>query len=213
MRVLIFGKGGISQGIADVLEPEGHQVLQLTEEQADVTAPWQITRSIQEASPEWVINCAGVSYPGESHTGIQDEVLVNLLGAMFVAHLAHGIPQVHIASVAGLYGKPGHMGYSASKAGVISMVQSLALEGKQIWAISPGRVDTPMRERDYPQDTPGSRLEPQEIGRIVRQIMKGYWEPGTNVVIRKRGLHNILIEAHNGDGWKERLRVGEPVTI
>lgn len=211
-KVLIFGKGGISQGIRDALPK--CRVTELTRDQADVYVPYDVAHSLGTHEPDWVVNCAGVSNPGPSHN-FWAEVEINLIGAMTVGHLAsqRDIPQIHIASVAGLYGKPNHMGYSASKAGVISMVQSLAMEGKQAWAISPGRVDTLMRQKDYPNDTPGSRLMPIQVGAIVRQIMDGKYESGTNVVIRKQGLTEIIIEEHKGDGWREKLKVGEPVTI
>ena len=209
MKILIFGKGGISGGIREALTE--HEVNEFDRWQADVRDYFQVSGVIAYIKPDWVINCAGVSRP--SATGYYSEIQTNLIGAITVASAAEDIPQIHIASVAGLYGKPGHLGYSASKAGVISMVQSLAMEGKKAWAISPGRVDTPMRERDYPQDTPGSRLEPIRVGYVVRGIMTGGVPSGTNVVIRKVGLLETISEHHTGDGWKEKLRVGEPVTI
>lgn len=211
-KVLIFGAGGISQGIADALPK--CRVLELAHDQCDVERETEVFQMIRAAEPDWIVNCAGVSIPtDDSYWGFPQEIAANLLGAFNVAFCSPDIPQVHIASVAGLYGKPGHAGYSASKAGVISMVQSLALEGRDIWAISPGRVDTPMRQRDYPNDTPGSRLLPIQVGAIVRMIMEGTWESGTNIIIRKVGLTAIVIDPHTGDGWKEKLKVGEPVTI
>lgn len=215
MRVLIFGKGGISQGIADVLE-ERHQVTQLSKDQCDVRSYIRPRLLVHEHDPDWIINCSGVSCPASGIRPLgaySTEIETNLVGAFHVARAAEDIPQIHLASVAGLYGKPGHAGYCASKAGVISMVQSLAMEGKKIWAISPGRVDTPMRERDYPQDTPGSRLEPKEIGRVVKRIMEGWYDPGRNIVIRKQGLEKIIVQIDDGAPWKETLRVGQPVTI
>lgn len=208
--MLIFGAGGISRGIVDALPK--CPVNELYGREYDVRFPEAVEGAIRTYDPEWIVNCAGVSLQN-LHGGSRQEIETNLIGAFNVAESSPSIPQIHIASVAGLYGKPGHAGYSASKAGVISMVQSLALEGRDIWAISPGRVDTPMRQRDYPNDTPGSRLLPIQVGGIVRRIMEGEWESGTNVVIRKEGLDTIHVEAHTGDGWKERLRVGEPVTI
>lgn len=211
-KVLIFGAGGISKGIADAL-PKSY-VTQLHRDLCDVSLELEVTKSVRDHAPDWIVNCAGVSIPtDDGYWGFHEEISTNLLGAFNVAFCAPDIPQVHIASVAGLYGKPNHAGYSATKAGVISMVQSLALEGRDIWAISPGRVDTPMRERDYPNDTPGSRLLPIQVGAIVRYIMDGKYEPGTNIVIRKQGLTEVIIEEHTGDGWREKLKVGEPVTI
>lgn len=208
MKVLIFGKGGISAGIKRFLRDD--EVIEVSKEDCDVRQAYAVMRCYVANYPDWVINCAGVSYPGL--TNYKEEIDTNLYGAMNVAVETGGTPQIHIASVAGLYGKPNHTGYCASKAGVISMVQSLGFT-RPIWAISPGRVDTEMRERDYPNDTPGSRLCPTVIGMVVKEIMEGKYESGTNVVVRKEGLVKTIVEEHKGDGWRERLRVGEPVTI
>lgn len=205
MRILIFGKGGISGGIKEVL-PE-HQVIERRPDQCDVCRSTRIGFDLVRYEPDWIINCAGV----DDEYFYENTICTNLIGTLNVAQAAGQIPSIHIASVAGLYGKPDHVAYSASKAGVISVVQSLGFT-QPIWAISPGRVDTPMRERNYPNDTPGSRLEPVQIGHVVKSIMDGVWESGTNVVIRKVGLTSVVIEPEV-NLWKERLRVGQPKNI
>ena len=59
---------------------------------------------------------------------------------------------VGIASVAGIRGLPGHGGYCASKAGVISYCESLRGEcrphGVQVVTIAPGYIDTPLTQRN-----------------------------------------------------------------
>ena len=59
---------------------------------------------------------------------------------------------VGIASVAGIRGLPGHAGYCASKAGVISYCESLRGEmrgsGVRVVTIAPGYVDTPLTRRN-----------------------------------------------------------------
>jgi NAD(P)-dependent dehydrogenase (short-subunit alcohol dehydrogenase family) len=49
--------------------------------------------------------------------------------------------------VADLYGKPSHSNYCAPKAGVISLVQSLGMEGYKAYSISPRRIDSKMKKR------------------------------------------------------------------
>jgi len=55
---------------------------------------------------------------------------------------------VGIASVAGIRGLPGHAAYSMSKAGVISLCESLRVEcrgfGVRVVTIAPGYIDTPL---------------------------------------------------------------------
>lgn len=59
---------------------------------------------------------------------------------------------VGVASVAGIRGLPGHGGYCASKAGVISYCESLRGElrpyGVKVVTIVPGYVDTPLTRRN-----------------------------------------------------------------
>lgn len=204
--LLIFGGGGIAQGIANVWQGD---VKIVPHNACDVSQIVDVIDILGSTDPRHVVVCAGVSDPDD----YKREITTNLIGSLNVASLTEA-PTILLASVAGLYGKPSHVGYCASKAGVISVVQSLAAEGRDIWAISPGRVDTPMRERDYPGDTPGSRLTPEQIGSVVVDIFRRRLYPsGTNVVIRKEGLDTVIVHEHRGDGWKERLRVGEPVTI
>ena len=57
---------------------------------------------------------------------------------------------VNIASVAGLYGNPGQINYSASKAAVIAMTKTAAKEvgarGIRVNAVAPGLIQTPMTD-------------------------------------------------------------------
>lgn len=222
MEILILGGGGMAKGIKEVV---GGTIL--PERYCNVARYSEVVGAISEYEPDVVINCAGVSYVSTIKNANTEEwmkdVEVNLLGSFFIASAITSteykvkkkrLPtMIFIASVAGLYGKPNHSSYCASKAGVRSLVQSLGMEGHDAYAISPGRVDTPMRERDYPNDTPGSRLKPTDIGGVVKEILEGNYNPGDNIIIRKEGLENIIREVDKGEPWLTKLKVGQPVTI
>ncbi len=210
--ILIFGGGDIAtKGIIPVV---GGDV-----SAADVRSSWMVNKAIEHARPEVVINCAGISEPGliegGDHLDWRREIDVNLNGSYHVAiaSLDYGVKtMIFIASVSGLYGKPNHAAYCASKAGVISLVQSLGMEGHDAYCISPGRVDTKMREKDYPGEDPRTRLEPEQIGHLVNDIWLGMYQPGDNIVIRKQG-YDTYTKVDKGEPWKSYLRVGEPPLV
>lgn len=217
MKVMIIGGGDMAtKGIAPVIG--GAEIV--TEPECDVRYYNQVEGVIDEARPEVVIVTAGVSHPetveDSNPEEWQDEIFTNLIGSYHVARASvrAGVKTlIFIASVAGMYGKPNHSGYSASKGGVISLVQSLGMEGVNAYAISPGRVDTKMREKDYPNDKPGTRLEPLEIGTLVADILAGKYEPGDNIVIRRIGYETVPHKVDKGEPWKTELKVGQPVTL
>ena len=83
---------------------------------------------------------------------------------------------VGIASVGGIRGMPGHGGYCASKAAVISYCESLRGElrgtGVRVVTIAPGYVDTPLtRGNRYPM--PFLMQPPEFAERAFRAIAEG----------------------------------------
>lgn len=194
MRLLNFGGGRIAGAVVDTLVDWDHTIL--TKDTVDVTDRTAVQGALDRWAADAVLVTAGISTASPA-----EEIWVNLYGSLVVAHEAtrRSLPTVLIASVAGMQGKPGHLGYAASKAGVISVVQSLASEGHDIWCVSPGRVDTPMRERDYPNDPPGSRLAPEEVAKVIDDILHGLYAPGANVVIRKVGL--LRVDSYEEPRW------------
>lgn len=213
--IVIFGGGDIAQnGIKKVLD-----CVVVNQSECDVRNPHQVIEVLNMYRPDTVINCAGISHVSSiEDSTVKDwvnEIETNLLGSYYIAKFSiqSGVKNmIFIASVAGLYGKPNHSGYSASKGGVISLVQSLGMEGFNAYAISPGRVDTKMRENDYPGEDPRTRLNPIWIGKIVQRILDNKYNPGDNIIIRKRGF-TIYSKVDNGYPWRKYLKVGEPPVV
>jgi 3-oxoacyl-[acyl-carrier protein] reductase len=151
MKVLIFGKSDIGEGIKQ-LYPD---TVNIPKEECDVRDALQVRNTLKKYKPDVIVNCAGISHVQvvrDSNIDYwKEEIDVNLIGSFIVAResINTGVKtMIFIASVAGMYGKPEHSGYSASKSGVISFVQSLGFEGYDAYSVSPGRVDTKMREND-----------------------------------------------------------------
>lgn len=131
--------------------------------ECDITDTNEIKKAVDDCMSEFgkidiVVNNAGVEFaaPLEEVTDEAWEKLiqVNLTGAMKVTrgclpYLAEpGGVIVNIASALGHAGCYGYQAYSASKAGLIGMTQSLAMElgprGMRAVCISPAMVATPM---------------------------------------------------------------------
>ncbi len=211
-KILIIGGGDIAaNGIIPLLGG-----VSLTRDDCDVRDYNSVANQIKQLQPETVICTAGVSHVSNVKNSIieewKEELDINLLGSYHVAKacVTNNVKNlIFFASVAGLYGKPEHSGYSASKAGVISLVQSLGMEGYNAYAVSAGRVHTKMRERDFPNEDPRTRLAPDKVGQVIVEILNGKYNPGDNVIIRKRG-YRILRRVDKGSGWAEYLKVGQP---
>ena len=75
--------------------------------------------------------------------------MTKLVGAVMLRQKGGSI--VNLASVAGLYGNPGQMNYSASKGAVIAITKTSAKElgsrGIRVNAVAPGFISTPMTDK------------------------------------------------------------------
>jgi 3-oxoacyl-[acyl-carrier protein] reductase len=92
---------------------------------------------------------------------------VNLNGVMFFCraaarHLSQARQGaiVNIASIAGLSGKHNRIAYTSSKAAVVNLTRTLALDlgefGVRVNAVAPGVIDTPMQAKNLQQPGPGT---------------------------------------------------------
>ncbi|MEX8505327.1 SDR family oxidoreductase [Leptothrix ochracea] len=117
--------------------------------------------------PEIVVACAGISHGIDTAERadldvFEDLLQTNLLGLAATFHpflapmrVRQSGTLVGVASVAGIRGLPGHGGYCASKAGVISYCESLRMElaphKVRVVTLLPGFIETPMtRGNPYP---------------------------------------------------------------
>jgi len=135
---------------------------------ADVSDPDEVERAFQELDDrvgglDVLINNAGVSirhgFLDISPQEWRQVMEVNLNGVFFVAQQAaqrmlagDGGVILNMGSTNGLMGYPYYADYNASKAGVIELTRSIALELApmvRVNAVCPGWILTPMQQAEY----------------------------------------------------------------
>ena len=135
---------------------------------ADVSQPGEVDQAFAELDDllgglDVLINNAGISLRHRcldiSPQEWREVMAVNLNGLFFVAQAAArrmlsgaGGVILNMGSTNGLMGYPYYADYNASKAGVIELTRSMALElGPQVRvnAVCPGFILTPMQEAEY----------------------------------------------------------------
>ncbi len=124
----------------------------------------EMVKKVKEefGSIDVLVNNAGITRDGlllrMSEETYDDVIRINqksvfnmtkLVGAVMLRQKSGSI--VNLASVAGLYGNPGQMNYSASKGAVIAMTKTSAKElgsrGIRVNAVAPGFISTPMTDK------------------------------------------------------------------
>ena len=168
--VLRFLEEGAQVIVIDRDEEAGEQLKQQATEvsgviQADVSDPAAVDKAFNEIEQLWggldiLVNNAGISlrHPFLDITPQEwrQVIDVNLSGAFFVAQAAARLMErgviANMGSTNGLMGYPYYADYNASKAGVIELTRSMALElapDVRVVAVCPGYVMTPMQEAEY----------------------------------------------------------------
>ena len=160
-----FAADGARVAILDLRPVEGADLAI----QADVADHAQVVDAFKRVEYEWggvdvVLNNAGVSQRGpclEVTPESWDRTLaVNLTGAFFVAQAAARLMRlegsgglvINTASVSGMVGMPNYVAYNVSKAGLIELTKTMALElapDIRVNAICPGYVLTDMQRAEY----------------------------------------------------------------
>jgi ribitol-5-phosphate 2-dehydrogenase (NADP+) / D-ribitol-5-phosphate cytidylyltransferase len=192
-RMLVLGgTNGIGQAVAEeaarcgaIVEVHGRST------GVDVRDAAAVRRRTDETAArlgglDHVICTAGVlrigPVSGATPSELAEVLEVNLIGTLNVAHAAyphlcasHG-SLTAFASSSFTLGRPGYVAYSASKAGVVNLVQGLAEEwaddGIRVNAVSPERTDTPMRRRAFPDEVHAGLLSAAEVATVTLGLLR-----------------------------------------
>lgn len=222
VAIVTGGSGGIGRACAEVLVARGYDVvltartaaaLEATAKElgtrwitADCTEEDDVNRLVEEAgTPAVVIHAAGVlegTFVRDQPVATWDHVIqANLRSAYLVtravlARMQAGGRIIYISSTAGLKGMKGLSAYSASKAGIGALAQSVAAEverdGIAVHLVTPAPVRTPMIDPNTklkmwllePEDVAGTvawldSLHPRVVVRevVLRSVATGPFAP------------------------------------
>jgi len=135
----------------------------------DVTDPETVDQAVADIGDRWgridvLVNSAGVGgrgtavdYPPELLARVLD---INVKGTLYMCQAVGklmvsqgGGSIINIASIGGLVGFPGSLGYQTSKGGVVQMTRTLAVEwgpsNVRVNAIAPGQIGTRLVQKQW----------------------------------------------------------------
>ena len=162
----VFGLDRNEAGMTELAETLQREGFDVEAGVADITDPQSVRRAIADIAGKAgqihaLVNCAGIT--GKTNIKAHEVELenfdhvyaINLRGALIVTQevlkqmLPHGYGRIlHVASIAGKEGNAGMTAYSATKAGLIGLVKSMAKDypetGITINALAPAVIRTPL---------------------------------------------------------------------
>jgi 3-oxoacyl-[acyl-carrier protein] reductase len=178
------------------------QVIQLVADLSQTDETYRIVNRLLKNSPniDILINNAGYTAPNSifeaTFSEFVETVNVNVYAPfILIQELLHrGNKFTHVlnvASTAGLKGRAGWSTYSASKAALIAMTESLREElaplGVRVICVSPGRCATALRRKLAPEEDPSTIMQPESVADTLHYLLseQGRFVDAENIVIRK----------------------------
>lgn len=195
----------------------------------DVRNKADVDRLIAEAVARFggldmLVNAAGITNPGWAADMTEESfdrvVSINLKGTFLCCQAAgrHMIEAgrgaiVNLGSISSFGGQSGRVNYAASKAGVLGLTRTLAIEwgrfGVRVNAVAPALIETPMIARNAPpaflenvvkDRTPLGRLgKPEEVAAVALFLLSdaASYVTGTTVLV-DGGLEAGFLTAAKG---------------
>lgn len=196
------GKGCIAKGLDKALAKRGYLVIDLGKDEYDITFESNSKYYMKKYQPDILINNAGVIYPGNIVDGSvhdwMETLYVNLVGSYYASRYAiqYGCKKIlNIGSSSSLDARyPGWSSYNVSKAGLVALTRSLHVEGIKSICVSPGRTDTPLRDRTHPWEDKGTRLSVSELCEQVLFLLDRIEQlSGMEIIVKKLSGRGVLV--------------------
>jgi len=180
-KILVLGGSGeIGKQIVKILHKRGAIVWAPTRKQFNL-----VSGDFMSLGNDWdgVVHCAGVV-----DTSLENIFSINLRSALLSLTCIKSGNVVWLGSVAGCYGRKGISLYSASKAALHSVVESMSEEladrGVYLNCVAPAKVDTKMARTINPKVKKNEMISPKFVAEMVCRYLETK-EFGHIVPIRK----------------------------
>ncbi len=196
MAVVTGVTGGLGPAVKQALEQAGYTVAGISRREADVTREAEVNAAIerivqQHGHIDALINVAGGFAGGqpvhETDVSLWDRMLaLNLTSAFLccravIPHMlavGHG-RIVNVSSRTALQPAAGLSAYNVSKAGVISLTDTLAAElrGTDVTAnaVLPSVIDTPSNRAAMPNADFSQWVKPEQIAAVIIDLVSDRW--------------------------------------
>ena len=191
--VITGGNGSIAKGIADkLIFTYKYLVFVPGKEVLDITSFSNVFDYMIDKKPDILINCAGFISPAPilktNLVDVQKDIMVNYFGPYMCTREAlknNCYTIINIGSTSGFEGRANWSAYCSSKAALVAFTESLAKEGINAYGVHPARTKSKMRERLFPGEDQNTLMEPERIGEVVLDILKGSFNPGAQIIVTK----------------------------
>lgn len=204
--VVIGGTSGIGESLCQTLKEVSGRVYCFSRSTAvpvDVGLPETMEAALQqvlsrEGRIDFVVNCSGdLVRKNVEFTSIEEWQHIydtNITGNFHLAKVLIPIfkrqnrgSMLFIGSSSYTRGRGGYAAYSSSKAALVNFCQALSEElvdyNIRVNLVSPGRVATPLRSRNFGKEHPGTLLEARLV---AQQIVQALATPTTGSVFEVR---------------------------
>lgn len=200
---IVGASGGIGKEIVNFLKKEKAIVLELSrtsEYKIDLKNYKSIKEAFQKIYNKYgeisgLINAAGIflvkPLKNTSKKEIDNLIKVNLSGLIYSckeAKIKKGGHIINFSSSSYYMGRKDYGVYSATKAAIVNFTQSLAEEffDLKINAVVPQRTNTSMRKKYFPNEDASQLLNPQEVAKVIVNILKNNSITKSIIEIKKK---------------------------
>lgn len=200
-KVLITGgKGDIACSIKKLLIENNYDVYDPGKKEMDVSNEERVSLVINKYKPDILINNAGYINPQSIKRAdisiTKKHIDINLTAVFICSQIALNINPclkiINICSAASVESHALWSEYCATKAAVAMATKCWAEDGVDVISLSPGRTNTKMRKRLFPNEDVNTLLRPEDFSKVVLNAINDKYEKGINIIVKKNNVEELI---------------------